>query len=414
MSKQAPIPEVRFPRFACDWETRELRTVATFSKGSGYSKSDLADSGVPIILYGRLYTKYESLISEVDTYAEIQPGSRLSTGNEVIVPASGETPEDIARASAVRQSGVILAGDLNVIHPSGLLNSHFLALRLSNGEPHSKLAERAQGKSVVHLHGKDIADVAVKFPSLSEQQVIGSLFERLDSLIDLQQEELKKLRQFKNAMLGKMFPRPGAAVPEVRFPGFQDEWEGKSLGSLGDTYSGLSGKSKGDFGHGEAKFVVYTNVYSNSLADLSGVERVEVDSRQNEVKFGDVFFTTSSEVPEEVGMSSVWLDDRPNVYLNSFCFGWRPKTKCDPFFTASVLRSPSVRTQFVRLAQGISRYNISRTKAMDIIVPIPSLPDEQRKIGEFFKNLDSLIELKDKQHEKLSQIKRSLLSKMFV
>lgn len=201
----ATVPEVRFPGFDGEWEERELGEVAIFSKGSGYSKSDLTDHGVPIILYGRLYTKYESAISEVDTYAELRPGSKLSTGNEVIVPASGETSEDIARASAVLQSGVVIAGDLNIIYPARSLHPHFLALRLSNGEPHTKLAERAQGKSVVHLHSNDFADVSIQFPSLSEQQKIGEFFETLDSLIDLQVKKGEKLSQIKRSLLSKMF-----------------------------------------------------------------------------------------------------------------------------------------------------------------------------------------------------------------
>ena len=162
---------------------------------------------------------------------------------------------------------------------------------------------------------------------------------------------------------------------------------------MGDAFSGLTGKSKKDFGHGEAKFITYVNVFNNSVLDPKLVESTEIDSKQNQIRYGDVFFTTSSETAEEVGMSSVCIfDNTQNIYLNSFCFGYRPNVRFDLYYLAFMLRSSSVRKQFMYLAQGISRYNISKTKAMDIVVPIQRF-EEQQKIGDFFKNLDELITL---------------------
>ena len=108
--------------------------MVQFSKGTGYSKADLKESGTPIILYGRLYTKYETVISKVDTFVEAKPGLVYSHGGEVIVPASGETAEDISIASVVEKSGVLLGGDLNIISPSGNLDSSFLTISISNGK----------------------------------------------------------------------------------------------------------------------------------------------------------------------------------------------------------------------------------------------------------------------------------------
>ena len=182
---------------------------------------------------------------------------------------------------------------------------------------------------------------------------------------------------------------------------------------MGDTFTGLSGKTKEDFGHGDAKFVTYVNVFSNPISNPYGTENVEIDSKQKEVKYGDVFFTTSSETPEEVGMSSVWLENTENVYLNSFCFGYRPTVKFDPYYLAFMLRSPVVRQKFMFLAQGISRYNISKNKVMDMLVPIPTL-EEQKKIGAFFKELNTLITLHQRKLEHLQEQKKSLLQQMFV
>lgn len=154
------------------------------------------------------------------------------------------------------------------------------------------------------------------------------------------------------------------------------------------------------------------NVFSNSVCLPNMTETVEIDNKQNKVLFGDVLFTTSSETPEEVGMSSVWLENAENIYLNSFCFGYRPTKEFNPYYLAYMLRSPSIREKITFLAQGISRYNISKNKMMDIEIPIPSIV-EQKQIGEHFRTLDSLITLHQRKYEKLKNIKKSMLEKMF-
>jgi type I restriction enzyme S subunit len=199
------FPELRFPGFTDAWEQRKLKQLANFAKGQGYSKNDLTDEGKPIILYGRLYTKYQSTISEVDTFAVPKSGSVYSTGEEVIVPASGETAEDIARASAVVKSGFLLGGDLNIIYPNKDINTVFLALSISNGKQQKELSKKAQGKSVVHLHNSDLEDVTISFPCRDEQAKIGSVFEQLDNLITLHQRKLDHLKEQKKALLQQMF-----------------------------------------------------------------------------------------------------------------------------------------------------------------------------------------------------------------
>ncbi|MFM5750482.1 restriction endonuclease subunit S [Aeromonas veronii] len=198
-------PEIRFKGFSGEWEEVALGEYAIFTKGQGYSKSDLSDSGTPIILYGRLYTKYQTVIDQVDTFAIEKSKSVKSVGNEVIVPASGESSEDIARASAVCESGVILGGDLNIIYPSDKINPVFLALVISNGYPQKALASKAQGKSVVHIRNRDLAALLFTMPKKEEQTAIGNYFQKLDMLINQHQQQITKLNNIKQACLRKMF-----------------------------------------------------------------------------------------------------------------------------------------------------------------------------------------------------------------
>ena len=180
-------PEIRFAGFTDPWEQRKLGELCTISKGHGYSKADIRDAGTPLILYGRLYTQYESRIEDVDTFAVEQEGSLLSKGNEVIVPASGETAEDIAVASSVRRSGIIFGGDLNVVTPVSKLDPDYTALAITYSKAHENLAKHAQGKSIVHIHGNDIAEVEIPYPSESEQKRISAVVLGLGNLITLHQ-----------------------------------------------------------------------------------------------------------------------------------------------------------------------------------------------------------------------------------
>ena len=194
----ASVPEIRFKGFTDPWEQRKLDEIANFSKGVGYSKNDLCEEGTPIILYGRLYTKYETSIFDVDTFVKEKAGSVYSKGGEVIVPASGETAEDISIASVVVKPGILLGGDLNIVSPTTEYDSAFLALTISSGAAHEYLSSLAQGKSVVHLHNADIQSVSAKFPTKREQEKIHLLFGKIDTLITLhQREHIKSILEVK-------------------------------------------------------------------------------------------------------------------------------------------------------------------------------------------------------------------------
>lgn len=199
MKKNTAIPAIRFKGFTAPWEQRKAAELAEYSKGNGYSKGDLTDKGTPIILYGRLYTQYQFTIGEVDTFAIPRNGAIYSQGNEVIVPASGETAEDIARASSVEKPGILLGGDLNILRPFDFINPSFLAIAISNGEPQKELAKKAQGKSVVHIHNADIQELSIAYPSKVEQDRIVCTFHKLDNLITLHQRKsflMKQRRDF--------------------------------------------------------------------------------------------------------------------------------------------------------------------------------------------------------------------------
>lgn len=296
--------------------------------------------------------------------------------------------------------------------PKSTLKSEFLYQNFSKRYEEIRSYSSGDG-SRGGLNKKIIEDIVIFLPSENEQQKIGEFFKVLDERIANQERKISKVKALKEAYLTEMFPQEGETVPKRRFKGFQGEWEKFSLENIGNTFSGMSGKTKNDFGHGEAKFVTYVNVFNNPISDEAGLEQVILDDKQTTLKYGDILFTTSSETPDEVGMSSVWLFDKPNVYLNSFCFGFRPKIKMDQYFIGFLLRANQFRKQMKILSQGISRYNISKNKVMEIEILLPSI-EEQHKIGKFFKNLDDQTRAEESKLEKLKKMKEAYLEEMFV
>ena len=415
MTEKQNTPEIRFEGFTDPWEQRKLGELCTFSKGHGYSKADIRDAGTPLILYGRLYTQYESRIEEVDTFAVEQDGSILSRGNEVIVPASGETAEDIAVASSVRRSGIILGGDLNVVTPTSKLDPDYTALAITYSKAHDDLAKRAQGKSVVHVHGNDIAEVEVSYPSESEQKRISSVVLHLDNLITLHQRKHDKLCTVKKSMLDKMFPKPGETEPEIRFKGFTDPWEQRKLGELLLFQNGFNGSSE-SFGSGiplisvmdvlDDKFITHETVRGKARLNCEEASRYCVE-------YGDVLFQRSSENQEDAGTSNVYLDQHVSSAFGGFVIRGKKIGKYNPIFIKYLLGSPFIREQITHRAQGAQHINVSQDTLADVVLLMPSMR-EQEAVGLVFLHLDNLITLHQRKLELLRNIKKSLLDRMFV
>ena len=202
-------------------------------------------------------------------------------------------------------------------------------------------------------------------------------------------------------------------TPQLRFPEFTDEWQVKKLGDIGATYNGLAGKSGDDFGAG-ANFITYMQIFSNSkISKNFGKVKINPGEKQNTVKYGDIFFTTSSETPEETGYTSVLLDSPTDTYLNSFCFGYRAdKNILSPEFARYLFHSSGVRSSIVRLAQGSTRYNISKVQMMQLSVELPPI-DEQEKNADFLTAVDERIAVSEKKLELLETYKRGVMQKIF-
>lgn len=404
MSKEKRrVPKLRFPGFTEDWEQCKLGDIATLSKGNGYSKSDLSASGNPIILYGRLYTNYETTIRNVDTFVKLKDKSVISQGGEVIVPASGETAEDISRASVVKNQGVIIGGDLNVIKVNILLDPTFLALTISNGEQQKELSKRAQGKSVVHLHNSDLQEVNLIFPLLNEQRKISTLFEKMDNIITLHQRKLNNLKLKKKALLQKLFPKNGERYPELRFPGFTDAWEQRKLSEV------VAINPKTELPD-EFKYVDLESVVGTNLLGFQVIKKENAPSRaQRLASYGDVFYQTVR--PYQRNNYLFENVDKDMVFSTGYA---QLRSRLDSYFLLTLVQNDNFVKVVLDNCTGTSYPAINGSELGKITVQIPPNEVEANQIGKIFRRIDKSITLHQRKLDHLQLQKKALLHQMFV
>ncbi|MFV0598856.1 MAG: restriction endonuclease subunit S [Bacteroidales bacterium] len=387
------------------WEQRKLGELANFGKGRGYSKSDLQNSGYPIILYGRLYTKYETVISKVDTFVKNKDNAVISVGNEVIVPASGESAKDISRASVVSAPDIVLGGDLNIIYPSNKIDSIFLALSISNGQQQKEMIKRAQGKSIVHLHNSDLKEVALKYPCIEEQTKIGEFFRIIDTTIALHQRKLELLKQLKKAYLQQMFPIKETLVPNVRFTDYEENWKKHKL----KDYLSVPEKMKANIKSKEELMTVKLNL--GGIISGANRDTLELGStiyykrKAGQFIYGKQnFFNGSIAIIPKIMDGKATSGDVPSLDINNI------NTTYFYYFISRKNYWKKKETE----ATGTGSKRIHEHTLLNFDINVPLCEKEQKEIGLFFKQMDKLLFIHQKQIENLETMKKAYLSKLFV
>ena len=355
-------------------------------------------------MYGRLYTNYETQICKVDTFVKSSSCGVLSKGGEVIVPASGETAEDIAVASHVSLPGILLGGDLNVVTPKDNLDSNFLALFITFGNAHVELSKRAQGKSVVHVRNGDLSQLNIKYPTQSEQILISNLFIKNDNLITLHQRKLDALKKIKSALLEKMFPKDGSDIPEIRFAGFTEAWEQRKAIYL---FKDVSEK-----GFDNLPVLSATQDRGMVYRDENGIN-ISHDKR-NELTYKHV-------IP---GQFVIHLRSFQGGFAHSAIegitspaytvFKFSNESQHDDIFWKYIFMSERFIKSLETVTYGIrDGRSISYSEFLGLPFAVPEKEEESR-IGHFLKKYDSLITLHQRKLDALKKIKSALLEKMFV
>lgn len=411
MDNKKLVPQIRFKGFHDEWKEKDFKDITFLVREKN-------KNNVPYESYS--VTNENGFIPQSQNFTN---SNNLQNANKrlyniVTQYSFAYNPARINVGSIGYYNGnktIIVSSLYEVFKTNKMTDDNFLWIWFKSDKFKKYILQYQEGGVRLYFYYDKLCLCNIIIPTLNEQKKISKLFENIDTLISKKQIKLEKVKALKQTLLKKMFPSENSDVPEIRFKGFTEKWEKKKLGSIGNTYNGLTGKTKEDFGHGEAHYITYLNVFNNPIIDTKMLETIEIDFKQNKVLYGDIFFTTSSETPEEVGMSSVWLYNHDNIYLNSFCFGYRLDNinEYNLLYFTYTLRSLFVRKKITILAQGISRYNISKTKLMDLKIILPN-KIEQEKIGKYFYKLDNLINLYEKEIEKLQKLKKAFFGKMFV
>ena len=285
----------------------------------------------------------------------------------------------------------------------------------NKGQKYLELASPGGAGRNKTLGQSNFAELKIDLPSLKEQTKIANFLSAVDEKIAQLSQKLHLLEQYKQGMMQKIFSQ------QIRFKAGDGSqfgaWESKKLNEIGQSFNGLVGKSKEDFGEGEA-YITYKQIFDHRKINLNNINFVNIspNDTQNMVKKGDIFFTTSSETANEVAYCSVILDDFEfPLYLNSFCFGYRPNSAkiFNSAYASFYFRSNIFRNKIKHLAQGSTRFNISKIAFMNVLIHLPML-EEQTQIANFLSTIDQKIDVVSEQLKQAKIWKKGLLQQMFV
>lgn len=394
-----------------DWDVEPLGKYATFRTGpfgSALHKSDYTNDGIPVvnpmhIVDGKIEPTRTMTITK--QAARNLCNFRLKPG-EIVIGRRG----DMGRCAVVQehQSGW-LCGTGSMIVRALNADAEFLQRVLSSPRAIAAIEDSSVGTTMVNLNQGTLAGLKIQFPPLAEQRAIAAALSDVDALLDGLERLIAKKRDLKQAAMQQLL------TGQTRLPGFSGKWEVKRLGNFGSTYGGLTGKTKADFVGGEASYITFMNVMKNVVIDCETFEHVSVspNENQNRAKKGDLFFNGSSETPEEVAMCAVLLEEVNDVYLNSFCFGFRFRegAEVDGVFLAYYLRNKEGRELMKSLAQGSTRYNLSKVALLNSSIRLPSLP-EQTAIARVLSDMDAELSALEARRDKTRALKQAMMQEL--
>ena len=404
-----------------EWEVKPFKNLGTFLRTNTLSREHMNNvEGLALnIHYGDVLVRYGEILDCSKTAIpwvnnscrETRLGDRLQNGDIVI----SDTAEDYTVGKSTEVCNVGNNCVLSGLHtmafrpPKETFALRYLGYYFNSPAYRAQLYSLIQGIKVCSISKSAISNTYIPVPPMEEQKRIAEILGVWDEAIEKQSRLIERLEVRKRALMQRLL------TGRVRLPGFTTPWQKVKLGEIGNTYNGLTGKSKDDFENGNVKFIPYVNVFSNEKIDVNNLGCVNVDSdeNQNKVKFGDIFFTVSSETPDEVGMASVLLEDAEDTYLNSFCFGYRLNNfdVLNPVFASYILRGDKFRKSIITLAQGSTRFNISKSEVMKLQIELPSL-HEQKAIAEVLMAADNEIAIHRKKLDALRQQKRGLMQQL--
>ena len=425
MTKKTDAPAIRFKGFSDAWEQRKFGEVFDCTvPNNTLSRAELSyDEGTVLnVHYGDVLIKYGSVLDvQKDDIPRIPHrcredfnGALLQDGDIIIADtAEDETTGKACEISNLQGSVIVSGLHTMVCRPRNRMALGYLGYYLNSNAYHHQLLPLMQGIKVLSLSRSNIQKTSVSYPTaVKEQQHIAYYFSQLDNLITLHQRKFEKLTNVKKSMLEKMFPQNGSSYPEIRFKGFTDPWEQRKFSELVQIERGGSPRPIDDFITDAPNGLNWIKIgdaptQGNYITKTAEKIRPEGLSKTREVHPGDLILSNSMSFgkPYIMGIDGC-IHDGWLLIRNTYGV-------FDLTFLCHLLGTPQMLSQYRSLAAGSTVNNLNKELVGNTVVTIPSIT-EQRVLGDYLEQLDNLITLHQRELEKLQNIKKSMLEKMFV
>lgn len=395
------------------WESHPIGEFLEFKNGLNKGK-EFFGYGIPIVNYMDVYHHRGLHASDIQGRVSLEREEirRFAVRQgDVFFTRTSETPDEVGLSSVLLDNlpdGVFSGFVLRGRPKSTELLPHYCKYCFSTQAVREAIVKSCTYTTRALTNGSVLSQIDILIPSQDEQRRIADALNDIESLIVVLEETRSKKRSIATELARSLLTQ------EQRLPGFDKMWRKHVIGRMGCFYSGLSGKTKNDFGKGGSRYITFLNVLSNTVIVAADTQLVDVafGENQNAVRRGDLFFNTSSETPEEVGMCAVLLDDLPNTYLNSFCFGFRLNDDLvNPHFLAYLFNSIVGRRIMRVLAQGATRYNLSKEAFSATCIELPEL-EEQNAIVTVLVDAEKEISEITASIEKYKQIRKGMMREL--
>ena len=404
-------PKLRFKGFLEPWKTDTLGNLGTFMKGAPLSKADITDEGTPFVLYGELYTTYgevtRSIKRRTDKIVEPQFYSKVG---DVIMPTSGETPEDIATASCIMLPDVILAGDL-LIYRTQKVDGRLVSFVVKN-KVNKQISSVAQGKSVVHIRAEELSKISISYPSDAEQQKILAMLELLEDKITKQRELIEHLKKYKRGVSDQLFEQVKGISTQHAFSSvfvlLQNNTFSRDL--LTTEKTEIQNIHYGDV---LIKYGSSVNADSDEIPYIKNDAEIGRFEHNSYLVSGDIVLADTAE-DYTVGKATEIINLTNKKILSGLhTIPCRPIMSFAPMFLGYYLNSSSFRKQLIPLIQGTKVSSIGKAQLMKTTLHIPPL-DDQKRIANLLHTLDIKINLLTATVEQMKLLKSAMIQQLFI
>jgi len=409
MPEIAKVPAIRFKNFTDAWEQRKLGDIGSVSMCKRVFKNQTSENGdVPFYKIGTFGSEADAFISR-ELFEEYKSKFSYPEKGDILISASGSigrTVEFSGKDEYFQDSNIIwLKHNNDIINP--FLKQLYSVIKWSGIE----------GTTIKRLYNENVLKTEIMLPSVEEQNLISSYMDSLDNLITLHQRKLLKLKNVKKAMLEKMFPKNGSNVPEIRFAGFTDAWEQRKLSDIATMHAriGWQNLRTSEFlDNGDYMLITGTDFQDGAInySTCHYVERERyIQDRHIQITNGSILITKDGTLGKVAYVQGLKMPATLNAGV--FNVELRDDNAVDGKYLFQYLKAPYLMDYVSKKATGGTIKHLNQNILVDFPVVLP-IYEEQAKIGEFFFSLDALITLHQRKYEKLQNLKKACLEKMFV